>query len=331
VTRLTPAIAARFADAALGHVRREYPYAPGHVIARQGDIAEPSVLHPLFFGSFDWHSCVHGWWTLLRIARRFPDLPQAARIEQAYEAAFTPEAIAGELAYLERPHARGFERPYGWAWLLKLASELELRDGYDGRLRPLAQAFADRFKAFLPLADYPNRAGTHGNSSFALSLALDYAASSDVALASLARKKLVAWHLDDSDAQVWEPSQEDFLSPTLIQALAMSRALGVEDFRAWFAAFLPGLAAGQNQKLVLLEPARVSDRTDGRIAHLDGLNFSRAWCWRMIASTLGDGDPARFVALAAAERHLAVALPHVTGDYMGEHWLASFALLALEA
>ncbi len=328
MSRLTPQIAARFADAALGHVRREYPYAPGHVVTGPDDLASPRALHPLFFGSFDWHSCVHGWWTLARIARLFPDLPQTAAIKMAFDEAFTPEAIAGELAYLRRPYARSFERPYGWAWLLRLAAELELRDGYDGRLRPLAVAFAERFKAFLPLADYPVRAGTHASSAFALTLALDYADTHDPVLAALARRRLLAWHSNDADAQAWEPSQEDFLSPTLMQAVAMSRALDAGGFRAWFAAFLPRLAQGE--PAVLLEPARVSDRTDGRIAHLDGLNLSRAWCWREIAARID--DPAgQALALAAAGRHLDASLPHVTGDYMGEHWLASFALLALEA
>ena len=327
--KLTRDIAQAFARAALAHVRREYPYAPGHVWTGPDDGEAPRALHPLFFGSFDWHSCVHGWWTLLRIARRFPDLTEARNIGDLYAEAFTASAIAGELAYLQRPAARGFERPYGWAWLLKLAAELELHDGYDGRLRPLALAFAERFKAYLPLADYPSRAGTHASSAFALTLALDYGDIHDPALAAMARQRLIAWHRAEAAAQAWEPSQEDFLSPVLMQAVAMSRALDRDTFRPWFAAYLPHLAQGK--PATLFDPARVSDRGDGRIAHLDGLNLSRAWCWREIAAALDPADPVRDVVAEAAERHLAASLPHVTGDYMGEHWLASFALLALEA
>ena len=328
MTGLTRDIAQGFARAALGHVRREYPYAPGHIWAGPDDGANPRALHPLFFGSFDWHSCVHGWWTLLRVARRFPDLPEAESIRRLYKEAFTRDAIEGELAYLQRLAARGFERPYGWAWLLKLAAELERQNSYDGRLRPLAQAFADRFKAFLPLADYPSRAGTHGNSAFALTLTLDYADAHDPELATAARARLVAWHRTDANAQAWEPSQEDFLSPVLTEAVAMTRVLDGTAFRVWFARYLPDLIRGE--PAALFEPARVSDRGDGRIAHLDGLNLSRAWCWRCLAAAMSD-DLVRNVAVSAADRHLAASLPQVTGDYMGEHWLASFALLALEA
>jgi hypothetical protein len=326
--RLTPQLAGRLADAALGHVRREYPYAPAHVMTGEDDWASPRVLHPLFFGSFDWHSNVHGWWTLARIARLFPALPQTPRIVAAFDAAFTADAVAGELAYLNRASARGFERPYGWAWLLTLAAELARHAPYDGVLRPLAQAIAERFKAFLPLADYPNRAGTHASSAFALALAIDYGDAHDPDLAARAREKLLAWHSGDADAQAWEPSQEDFLSPTLMEAAAMGRALEPAAFQAWFAGFLPRLRQGE--PAALLVPAHVSDRSDGRIAHLDGLNLSCAWCWRQIAGRLD--DPALCaLARAAAEARLAASLPHVTGDYMGEHWLASFALLALEA
>ena len=251
------------------------------------------------------------------------------------DAAFTAEAVAGELAYLDRPSARGFERPYGWAWLLKLAEELGRREDAAGRRRaavlaPLARAFADRFRAHLPLCDYPVRSGAHGNTAFALRLVLDYAeAAGDEALADLACGRLTAWHGADRAAQAWEPDGDSFLSPTLMEAAALRRALSPEGFRMWLAAFLPDAARGAPAALFL--PARVSDRSDGKMAHLDGLNRSRAWCWREIAGGLQPGDPLRATALAAAEDHLDAGLPHVTGDYMGEHWLASFALLALDA
>ena len=335
MTALTPQHAAAFARAALGHVSREFPHKPDHVLDGAADVRGPRELHPLFFGSFDWHSCVHGWWTLARVARRFPDLPEAAEIERRLDAAFTAEAVAGELAYLRRPSARGFERPYGWAWLLKLAEELGRRtDAAGGRraevLRPLADAFAARCRDFLPLCDHPVRSGAHGNTAFALRLVLDYAeAAGDAALAELACGRLRLWHGEDRAAQAWEPDQDSFLSPTLMEAAAMRRALSAEGYRMWLAGFLPDAARGA--PATLFTPARVSDRTDGKIAHLDGLNLSRAWCWREVAAGLDPGDPVRVRALLAAEEHLAASLPHVTGDYMGEHWLASFALLALDA
>ena len=332
---LTPDVAATFARAALGHVGREFPNKLDHVLAGPDDARTPRDLHPLFHGSFDWHSCVHGWWTLARIARRFPDLPESRDIEAQLDAAFTPEAVAGELIYLDRASARGFERPYGWAWLLKLHEELGRRDDPAGHRRaqvlaPLARAFAARFAAFLPLADYPVRSGAHLNTAFALRLALDWAeAAGDESLGEFARRRLLGWHGEDRGAQAWEPDGDAFLSPTLMEAAAMRRALSPEGFRIWFAEFLP--EAAQGAPATLFVPARVSDRSDGKIAHLDGLNLSRAWCWREIAGGLDDADPVREAAHAAADAHLAASLPHVTGDYMGEHWLASFALLALEA
>ncbi len=328
---LDAAIASRFATAALGHVTREYPNKMDHALAGPADVQGPRALHPIFFGSFDWHSCVHGWWTLFTLLRLYPDLPEAGRIRSLADRLFTAQNVAAETAYLDRPGSRGFERPYGWAWLLMLAAELE-RHGDDraAALRPLARAFARRFTDFLPLADYPVRVGTHYNTAFALRLALDYAeAVGDSDLAALCRDRALCWHATDRDCQAWEPSQDEFLSPALIEAVLMRRTFAPEVFAAWFDAFLPRLA--ERRPSTLFAPASVSDRSDGKIAHLDGLNLSRAWCWREIAAALPSTDPRRSIALEAAEVHLDAALPHVTGDYMGEHWLASFALLALLA
>jgi hypothetical protein len=330
-TRLTAEIAGRFARVALGHVTRAYPHKADHVFNGPQDVAPHREHHPIFFGSFDWHSCVHGYWTLATILRRFPNLPEADAIRALFADSLTPDKVAGELAYLDRPMSAGFERPYGWAWLLKLAAELKAHENtipYE-TLAPLAVAFADRFKTFLPKATYPLRAGVHSNTAFALRLAMDYAETcGDPALATLARDTALHWHADDADCQAWEPSCDEFLSPALMVAECLRRMLPPHQFRAWFSGFLPRTAGGQ--PATLFTPATVSDRTDGKIAHLDGLNLSRAWCWRGIASALAEHDDARDVALAAAETHLASALPHVAGDYMGEHWLASFALLALE-
>ncbi|MGH6871959.1 MAG: DUF2891 domain-containing protein [Rhizomicrobium sp.] len=321
--KLTRDQASLFACTALGHVTQEWPNKLDHVLAGPEDAKGPRALHPIFFGSFDWHSCVHGHWLLARVLRRFPDVAEAGAIRALLDAQFTPEKVAGEVAYLARPASRGFERPYGWAWLLMLQGELERQDDtrWARTLRPLADAFARRFQDFLPLATYPVRSGVHSNTAFAMILARDYAAvAGDTALGGLCAAKLRDWHGADADCRVFEPSQSDFLSPTLIAAAAMRGVLGA-DFAAWFARYLPSIPPA------LLMPATVSDRSDGQIAHLDGLNLSRAWCWRLIAEGLPHPDPRIAPAIEAL---LASALPHVTGDYMGEHWLASFALLALD-
>ncbi|PVM93774.1 DUF2891 domain-containing protein [Caulobacter endophyticus] len=318
--------AARFARAALGHVAREYPNKLDHVMAGDADAQGPRALHPIFFGSFDWHSCVHGYWTLATLLRLHPQMAEAAEIRALFDDAFTAEKVAAEAGYLARPESRGFERPYGWAWLLKLQAELLAHDApWAATMQPLADAFVARYRAFLPIADYPIRAGVHSNTAFALALAADYAdAAGDAEFRALLAAKATAWYGHDRACQAWEPSGDDFLSPALIEALAMRR-LQPEGFAEWFAAFLPDLA--ERQPATLFAPPKVSDRTDGKIAHLDGLSLSRAWCWRAVAKDAPLAVAA--VALEAADLHLATALPHVTGDYMGEHWLASFALLAL--
>jgi hypothetical protein len=330
---LTPEIASRFADVALLHVAREYPNKLDHVLAGPEDVAAPRDLHPIFYGSFDWHSCVHGYWLLATLLRRFPELPEAPRIRAVFAEHFTAENAGRERAYLERPSSRGFERPYGWAWLLMLAAELSRHATDDGRahattLAPLTRAFVERTLAFLPKAIYPVRAGTHFNTAFALALTMEYArAMRDDHLARVCADRARAWYLDDRDCPAWEPSQDDFLSPALIEVECMRRCLSADEHRAWLARFLPNLAA--RAPATLFQPATVSDRSDGKIAHLDGLNLSRAWCWRAIAQTFDGGDPRRAIAYEAADRHLDASLPHIAGDYMGEHWLATFALLAL--
>jgi hypothetical protein len=330
--RLTPDLASRLARIALAHVTREYPNKLDHVLRAPADLLSPRALHPVFYGSFDWHSCVHGYWLLARLYRRFSALPETAEIRHLFDAQVTAENVETEVAYLQQPMRGGFERPYGWAWLLMLAAELKQHASADGKrwsatLQPLAYAIAERFRAFLPKATYPVRSGTHASSAFALALVLDYArVAGDDALAELSQHKVRAWFGADTDCQAWEPGGEDFLSPALIEAECMQRALPHAEFQAWFARFLPRLGAGE--PAALFQPAIVSDRSDGRIAHLDGLNLSRAWCWRSLAPTLD--EPIRTGALDAAERHIEASLPHLADDYMGEHWLATFALLALE-
>ena len=332
---LTPELAARFAALALGHVTREYPNKLDHVLRGSGDLQAPRALHPIFYGSFDWHSCVHGYWLLCRLLRMFPALPDAARVRALLDAQITPENVAGELAYLEQPGRGTFERPYGWAWLLMLQAELARHADDDGRRRaqtlaPLARAFAQRFLRHLPYAAYPVRAGTHANSAFALALALEYATSCrDDSLFGLVRDKARAWFANDADCQAWEPGGEDFVSPALIEAECMRRVLRAPEYAMWLRRFLPRLEHGEPASL--FAPVTVSDRTDGRIAHLDGLNLSRAWCFRSIARSLDAGDARRAPVLSAADAHVRASLPHVATDYAGEHWLATFAVLALGA
>ena len=332
-TTLNEDMASRLARIALRHVTREWPSKLDHVMTGPDDVRAPRELHPIFYGSFDWHSSVHSHWLLARILRRLPRHPEAAEISRLFDAQFTPEKVAGERAYLARPSARAFERPYGWAWLLMLAGELVRHDTAMGRrwaesLRPLASAFCSRFRDHLPLAAYPVRAGVHSNTAFALVLTLDYArAAGDDALAALCEEKARAWYGDDEDCQAWEPSGEDFLSPSLVEAACMSAVLARGEFHVWFARFLPRIAEGE--PATLFRPVSASERSDGKIVHLDGLNLSRAWCWRLIAECL-DGGSLQKRAAAAIDSHLASALVHLSGDYAGEHWLGSFALLALD-
>lgn len=325
---LTPELAAQFARLTLGHLGRQFPYKPDLVLGGPHDLKVPVEHHPIFHGSFDWHSCVHGWWQVLRIARLFPDLPETAEIRARAGAMLAPEKITGEVAFFERPHAVGFERPYGWAWLLALHDEAENHDApWADALEPLGFLIGARFRNFLPKLTYPLRAGVHSNIAFALILARPWAEEKDDALYGLIGERALAWFGNDRDCQAWEPGGDEFLSPALTEALLMSRVLPAGDFAIWLAAFLPRL--GEGQPTTLFTPATVSDRSDGKIAHLDGLNLSRAWCWRGIARALGEAHPLHAPALAAAEAHLDAALPWLAADYAGEHWLASFALLAL--
>ncbi|GAA0320716.1 DUF2891 domain-containing protein [Sphingomonas oligophenolica] len=326
---LDETLATRFARLTLGHLGQEYPHKLDHVLNGPGDALTPRVLHPIFFGSFDWHSCVHGWWQVLRLARLFPAMAAATEIRARADEMLTARNVAVECAYLDRPGSTGFERPYGWGWALALHGEALMHDAAWGEaIDPLARAFAARFADFLPRLTYPIRTGTHGNTAFALLLAGRWAQSRDPALAALIAGKALGWYGNDRDCQAWEPGGDEFLSPALIVAALMSETLDTAAFAQWFDAFLP--RAGTQAPATLFTPAHVSDRSDGKIAHLDGLNLSRAWCWRMIAAALGRDHSVSALARATAAEHIGASLPHIADDYMGTHWLASFALLALE-
>lgn len=332
---LTPALASRFAALALDNVVREYPNKLDHVLTREADAASPRHLHPAFYGSFDWHSCVHMHWMLARLLRVVPGLPEASAIERTLDAHLSVQAIAGEVSYLRNYSTQTFERTYGWAWLLKLAHEL--RRGSDERfarwqanLAPLAQAFVDRYLDWLPRAAYPLRHGMHPNTAFGLAFALDYAAASgDERLAQACRRRALDWYQHDRDyPAAWEPSGADFFSPALIEADLMRRVLAPAIFAPWLDGFLPRL--GDALPASLFTPAVPTDRSDGQIVHLDGLNLSRAWCLAGIAEALPNADPRVPVLRQAREAHLSAGLSGVdSSDYMGAHWLASFAALAL--
>ncbi|WP_340588737.1 DUF2891 domain-containing protein [Erythrobacter alti] len=316
--KLDQATAQRFARTALGHVTREYPNKLDHVMAGPQDAETPRELHPAFYGSYDWHSCVHSWWTLLTLRRLYPDLPEAQEIAALADVTLSEENLAAELAYAQRPEARGFERPYGWAWLLYLHLETTRHPdcAWANRLEPLARQFAAGWRDYLQTLSHPIRQGAHFNTAFALTLSVEWARKFDSDLAELIESAAQGYFADDRAAQCWEPGGDEFLSPTLMEALLMQRVLPPAQFDSWFAAFLPALERGE--PATLFTPAQVSDPSDGKAAHLDGLNLTRTWCWRALG--LG-GDN--------AERHYAASQAAIDGDYMGSHWLATFALLSM--
>lgn len=324
--------ASPFAQRALANIRQEFPSKLDHVLNGVPDLQSPHALHPVFYGSFDWHSSVHMHWLLARLLRT-ADLPEGDLIRDAFNQHFTPENIAVELAYLQHPSRRSFERTYGWAWLLKLQAELHAlaerepaATSWRNNLQPLANAIVDRYQQFLPLAQYPTRAGTHANSAFGLLFALDYAERTQhLALRKLIAAKANAWFGQDRRyPAAYEPGGDDFLSGGLVEAALMLRVVDSCSYADWWELFRPA----PRELLAWLSPVQVADRSDPKLAHLDGVNLSRAWCWKMISGQL---DPAlREKVDTAIDAHLGASLPYtVSGDYAGTHWLASFALLAL--
>lgn len=327
--------ASAFAKLALKGIQKEYPNKPAEVLASDKDVKSPRAVHPAFYGCYDWHSSVHGHWMLVRLLRLFPDLPEQAEIRARLAENLTAKNLQIEVESFQRPHMQSFERPYGWAWLLKLAEELHGWNDPDGKqwaknVQPLAETIAKRYVSYFPKQTYPIRSGVHSSTAFGLAFALDYArAVGDDKLHDLAIERAKTYFASDADIPAkWEPDGADFFSPSLMEADLMRRVLPADEFPLWLAKFLPGLAKGEPKSL--LNPATVSDRTDPQIVHLDGLNLSRAWCMRGMAAALPKSDPARAVLAEAADRHARAALAHVSsGDYAGEHWLASFAVYLL--
>ena len=307
-------LAAAFARVALANVEREYPRKVDYLVTGPLPALPPRAYHPAFYGSYDWHSAVHMHWLLARLLRLHSTLENA--IAPLLDRHLRAETLAKELAFFQGPGGASFERPYGWAWLLELQAELLRLGRWAEAVSPLAGELAGRVANYLRTLPYPVRAGAHGNSAFACVLALDYARTSgDAALQGEIESAARRWYLQDRDYPVaYEPSADDFLSPGLVEALLMKEILPAGEFTDWRAAFLG------NDPGPLAHPPKVIDHADTKQSHLDGLCLSRAWCF----ARLGQRE--------FAERHLAAGMPHVIGgDYVGEHWLASFAALALSA
>lgn len=329
--RLTTAGASHLAQLALHCVTREYPNKLSHVMNDSSEVQSPLALHPVFYGCFDWHSSVHGHWMLIHLLRQFPDLPEAQEIRAKLEQNLQPDKVAQEVAYLRQPNRNSFERMYGWAWLLKLAEELHDWDDAQGRrwaaaLQPLTDEIEARYLDFLPRQTYAIRTGEHPNTAFGLAFAWDYAvaAGRDSLQAAIRTAALRYFALDIDCPAHYEPGGADFLSPCLEEADLMRRVLSPAAFADWLSRFLPTLPPS------LQTPAIVSDRSDGKLVHLDGLNLSRGWCLAGIAQVLPADDPRQLRLREIATEHIAITLPNIaSGGYEGEHWLGSFAVYAL--
>ncbi len=328
---LTLEAADRLAQLPLRCLQQEFPNKPGETLAAAVDIGSPRNLHPAFYGCFDWHSSVHGHWMLVKLLKTFPGLKDRELIRARLAENISAENILAEVKYFQRNQENSFERTYGWAWLLKLAEELHtfadpLARKLEDNLRPLTDLVVRRHLEFLPKLNYPIRVGEHSNTAFGLAFAWDYAvATGSQELQQLVEKRARDFFLNDTGCPLsWEPSGFDFLSPCLEEADIMRRVLAKKEFAPWLKKFLPQLAG----KKFSLAPGMVSDRKDGKLVHLDGLNFSRAWCLYGIAAELPGYRHLKKIAAA----HLQYSLGAVSaGTYEGEHWLASFALYALSS
>ena len=330
---LTVKGASLLASLPLKCIDKEFPNKTNHTSLKDSDhILLPRQLHPAFFGCFDWHSCVHGYWMLVKLLKQFPQLPETSAIRNAINKTLTPENIATEVKYFDGELAKGWERTYGWAWLLKLDEELYTWNDEDGKkwhaaLQPLTKKVLELWINFLPKQTYPNRTGVHPNTAFGLVFALDYArteknTSFEKAIIETAKRT----YINDKNApSLWEPDGTDFLSPSLEEADLMRRILPKKEFIQWFNHYISIQGLQHLTKIPF-----ISDRTDLQIVHLDGLCFSRSWCMKGLASVLPNNDPRKKILQKSDIKHLAASLPNViSGNYGGEHWLASFAVYAL--
>jgi hypothetical protein len=323
----------QFARLALGAVQKAYPNKPAHVITADDDLLTPEQRHPVFWGSFDWHSAVHSHWLLLRLIKLYPDNPVVADVRKYLNTAFTADKLQAEADYFFLDGTRGFERMYGWAWLLRLAQELDdFSQDPDAKrwreyIRPLEDVIVSRTMIYLPKLKHPIRTGVHPDTGFALAFTLDYARQvNNQDLIKLILNRARTFYLQDQNyPAAYEPSGEDFFSSGLNEADLMRRVLSPAEFANWFDRFLPDFGSDADNNL--LKPVAVTDVSDGRLVHLAGLDLSRAWTLSGIASALDDDSQQSQILKAAAAAHLEAGLAYVfSGDFMGEHWLASFAV-----
>lgn len=313
----------------LGCVGIEYPNKLQQTLGGDGDLKSPSTLHPIFYGCFDWHSSIHGYWSMISLLQNFPEIEKSEEVRQFLKSKITSENVTVELNYFERGINKTFERPYGWAWFLKLAETLHNWDDPFARemektLQPLTDILVIRFKEFLPKLNYPVRVGEHANTAFALSFAYDYADSiNDTEFIDLIKSRAIDFYMKDENCPIsWEPSGYDFFSPCFEEIGIMQRVLKTEQFLGWLDHFMPQLSSSDYS----LKPGEVSDRTDGKLVHLDGLNFSRAWILYDLAYKSEKYKHLENI----ANEHMSYSYPNLIGDsYEGGHWLGSFAIYAL--
>jgi len=326
---LTLETANQLVELPLQCINQEYPYKLGQVITSDADLQTPSALHPIFYGCFDWHSAVHGHWSLVRLLKEFPEMEKEDEIKQLLKKQLTKEKVRQEMLYFEKKYNKTFERTYGWAWLLKLSAELHtwntpLARELEENLKPLSESIAVKYQEYLPKLNYPIRVGTHSNTAFGLSFAYDYATTyKDDDFKKLIQKRAKDFYMTDASCPItWEPSGYDFLSPCLEEVDVMRKVLSKDDFFKWIKTFLPELLASDFS----MPLGEVSDRTDGHLVHLDGLNFSRAWCFYGLANQYDEFKHLEKL----ANKHLAYSFPNlVDDDYEGGHWLGSFAINAM--
>lgn len=326
---LTLSEANKLVELPLHCVETPYPYKTGVILGSADDLKEPSVIHPIFYGCFDWHSAAHGYWSMVTLLRQFPNLEQADEVKAILKRNLTAEKVAREVDFFSKDINDSFERTYGWAWLLKLSDELHswpdpMAKDLAANLQPLADLIVDRYINFLPRLVYPVRVGEHTNTAFGLSFAYDYAVNQQHnELQQLIAKRAKDYFLEDKNCPIgWEPSGYDFLSPCLEEIGLMQRVLPKQQFLTWLDDFMPQLADPEFSLAV----GEVGDRTDGKLVHLDGLNFSRAWNLYALANQYPRYGHLRKI----ADKHMAHSYPNLIGDsYEGGHWLGSFAIQAL--
>jgi len=310
-------------------IKVEFPNKPGETLGSAAELKRPKELRPIFYGCFDWHSSVHGYWSIVRLLKEFPELDAQDSVRSFLNAVITAENVAVEKSFFEDYNNRNFERTYGWAWFLTLQSELSRWQDEDGQrwrmtLKPLEDLLVSKYIAYLPKLVYPIRTGTHDNTAFGLSLAIDYAqVIGNKEFEEIIKEQAKRLYFNDKNAPLsFEPSGNDFLSPSLEEALLMSKTLNDSDFELWLKDFLPALFSPS----FVLKPGIVSDRSDGQLVHLDGLNFSRASCFYGIARKLPSLQHLR----TAGDEHFDYSFKNITNDdYMGSHWLGTFALRAI--